>query len=154
MTNIVISTTPHDISLTWVIYALHDGATAQIKYIGLCRLTELFRIPDARSNILFDQMFTPDTSFLIRVISTHKDKSEASTTHRHAIYEHNSPEMNGASSIARHANIQCLETGETFVSASHACRSHGLSQPALSSHLNGKTGYATVKGRKYIRVKR
>lgn len=149
MHNIIINGTPSSFGKTWVCYTLRDGQTAEVMYNGHCRLTELFAMPDARANILFDECFPPDRPLLLCMVSEHPDRAHA------ALAARNLPagRMNRADGMRRHAMIECVETGEKWHSAMDACRAHGLPQPALSNHLNGKPGYNSVKGRTYRRVR-
>jgi len=152
MNNITIASTMCEISAAWAVYMLYDSATAHVKYVGCCRLTELFNVPDARANVLFDEVFGPDKSLILRMINMHDDKNKAMSAQRKLIHEYSVPEMNQVSSLTRHAKIECINTGEVFDNAAHVCRAHGLPQPALSNHLNNKSGYNTVKGRTYRRM--
>lgn len=152
MTNITISSTPTMVGKQWVVYSLYDGRTAVIKYIGCCRLTDVFKIPDARANMTFDDHFKPDTPFMLHIISGFDNRAGAIAAQSKAISQYKRPVMNRYSAMTRHAFIKCVTTGEVFSNAQECCREHSLSQPALSNHLNGRPGYNAVKGRQYIRI--
>lgn len=128
---------PNEISKQWAVYTLQDSATFQIVHVGHIRLTQLLTMADARDNprVDFDRLYIMD------VISIEENSGMALRAALAKIRDLN---------LAIHPKprstvIQCVTTGETFQSATEVVIRHGVTQSALSNHLNNKPGFNTVK---------
>lgn len=150
--NIILSTTPAELQNQWCVYELYDGNTAVVVYIGVCKLSNLFSIPDARSNVLFDETFDEAQSLLIRLLKQCQTKVEAQRHVIQFINERGTPLMNCATFQHVNQRIRCVTTGETFKSAKEACDAHDLVPSQLSNHLSKKPSYRTCKGKIYKRI--
>lgn len=153
--NVHVVTTANDIRQLYAIYS-HADINGQIKYIGVCPLSELFQMTDATANSLWHDHFgTPLTTLEIRVIALTASETEAYREQMRLINVH-SPVCNrkGFYIDAKKQRVECIETGELFENAAAAARAHGVSHSALTNHLNRRAGHKTVKGRTYKRTMR
>ena len=144
---IVNLATPEEMSSAWCMYTLLDKETAKTVYVGHCLLSEVFNMPDARLTPSFDE----GKPVILRVGIIALDKIDVKTAAQEILNKDGTPPWNRAALCTRNSAIKCIDTGEVFASVKEAVKAHGLTQSALSNHLNGKKGYKQVKGRTYRR---
>lgn len=138
-----IRATPNELKKAWCVYTVHDAQTARVLHAGYGMLRSLFMLP---VNV------GPDEPFLLNVNDLYTSKDEAKRGYIAFINAHGVPKGGLVLRKVRNAAIECVETGETWNSAKECVKACGLSQSALSNHLNGKPGYKQVKGLTYRRV--
>lgn len=143
---------PDHLSRAWVFYRLFDAA-GTIQYVGHCRFSQLSALPDARAHELFRAIFPPGRPMTIEVLNIAPGRTAAQNLMWQYMQQHGRPFMlsHGVRPGMKGSPLTCNETGEKFFTIVEACRAHGISQSALSNHLAHKPGYATVKGKTYIR---
>ena len=138
-----------DFSKLWCVYHHHD-ANDTLVYIGVCKLTELFSLPDARQNSEWVKRFGDDEPVIIKLQMVCEDVVFCNNTRFRQVQELKPVcNMIGFSYGLQRVRIVCDQTGETFDSISEAARAHNLTQSALSNHVNRKRGHNSVKGRTY-----
>lgn len=142
-----------DIQQMYAIY-MHRDADETVQYIGITPLADLFSLTDARCNSMWVDTFAqPLTTVEIDVIALTNSEREAFAEQRRQIAIHQPPmNIKGYYVAPNRQNIICNETGEIFRTTRECALAHGLSQSALTNHLNGKIGHRTVKGRTYNRT--
>jgi len=121
--------------------------------VGRLLLNSLFSIPDARSNVLFDDTFADNETIMIRLLHQYETKAEAQHAVIEKINQRGTPTMNCATLSKPHLRVQCISTGEIFHNAKAACDAHDLCEAHLSNHLNRKQGYNFCKGKLYRKMK-
>lgn len=151
--NIILSTTAAELQKQWCVYELYNGKTAAVEYIGCCKLSNLFSIPDARSNVLFDDTFKECETIMIRLLKQFESKAEAKKAVIEKINQGGTPSMNCVSLNGVQYFVKCVSTDEVFRNAKAACQAHGLCEAHLSNHLNRKEGYNLCQGKSYKKVK-
>lgn len=152
----LINATVADITNSVCVYSHMDARDGQVKYVGMCALTEVLNFTDARCNSLWPDIFLkPDAQIIITVESLHGSEQEAIKARYDFINALPVKPICNAKgyNIAPHRqDVLCNETGERWKSVKETAQAHNLSESALSNHLNGKPGYRTVKGRTYRRI--
>lgn len=120
--------------------------TFKIKYVGCCKLREVFVYPDARRNNEWQRIFTKDAILTVRIVFTSSNLVDCQNQMAE-IYKRERPHCNvrGYKMTSRTV-VTCNETGETFNSILEAARAKGLSQSQLNNHINNRVGHKTVKG--------
>lgn len=125
---------------------LGDGSE-KIAYIGMCQHSELFEYPDAKRNSEWVKFFTTGTLFKVNVLHIVKSVEEAEGLLTfETLCRPLMPYCNARGHPVTTAQIIKCSNGITYPSANAAARSLGISQPALSRHLRGKSGYRSIKG--------
>jgi hypothetical protein len=122
-------------------------------YVGICRLHDVFEFPDARRNSSWLEIIgRSGLAFEIKIIATSEHKFEC-FRHANDLVRSSQPycNVNGMQIGNSKTSVTCNETGETFATASRCAAAEGISASALSKHLNGQAGWATVKGKTYRR---
>ncbi len=142
---IVNLATPEEMSRSWCVYTLLDKETAKTVYVGHCRLSQVFGMPDARLRPDFDG--TRPVILRVDIITPHRTAAQIAA--QGIINKMGTPPINRRQPFTR---IKCVDTGEIWKSANACAAAHELAQPALSNHLNNMPGYRSVKGRQYERV--
>ena len=146
--SIIIPSDSAKLQNTYAVYVLYT--LGEVVYVGYCKLTELFRTPDARRSPLFKN----EMVYQLEIAGGHFTKLTAQDAQRNIIANYgfipvlNKSLMNPIRSIA----VRCIDTGEQWGSVKDAANAHGMSVSTLSSHLNGRSGFKTIYGRKYEKV--
>ena len=138
-----MKTTVDELKKAWCVYVVYDGKTAKIKQAGYGMLRDIFHM-----RIDFD----PDEPFILSVNELYDNKKEALHGYYKFLNGHGVPNGGLMSRKARNVAIECIETGETWGNAKECVKACGMSQSALSNHLNGKAGYKHVKNLTYKRM--
>lgn len=137
-----------------VVYMHMDPADRIIKFIGMCKIDDLFKFNEGRANSMWPSIFlAPDKTVNVAVHSVHTIEREAAA----ALYDL-------IKTIRPICNIKgyrvsnvgfavlCEQTGERWPTIVAAAKAHGVAASALSNHLNRKPGHKSVHGRTYRRV--
>lgn len=134
----------NEISKQWAVYTLQDTVTFEIVHVGHIRLSQLFTYADARDNprVNFERFYITD------VFEITDNAGLALRSALAKIRELNLPVL----PKPRAATIQCVTTGEIFQSSVEVVKAHGVTQSALSNHLNNKPGFNSVKGKVYKKI--
>lgn len=148
MYQIMLIEKPNQIVKSWVVYSIHDAVTAKVKFVGHCKLTQLFSIPDARANLTVDD----DEPIIIRALDMCKNKVEAIRAHSKRAKELGVTKQLATARMKRSGIIECIDTGERFNTIGEVCDAHGATPSAMSHHLRGTPGHVTVKNKVYRRI--
>lgn len=135
---------PNEMSKQWAVYTLQDATTWEFVHVGHIRLTQLFTLADSHDN----PRVSPDRFYIVEVFDI---CDNAGLALRSAMTKIRDLEI-AVLPKPRSTTIKCVTTGETFQSAIEVVRAHGVTQSALSNHLNNKPGFNSVKGRVYKKV--
>lgn len=139
----------------WCVYLqwkiLPDG-TEEPWYLGVCKIIELFQHPDAHKNSHWRANTTDAMIIRTSLLMTSDKTQECWKYHTDARYFYK-PICNVMGYQASGASvITCTQgpnMGKTYATQSDAARSNGVSQPTMSSHLNGKPGYGVIAGMRF-----
>lgn len=136
----------------WCVYEHYYGENDTLIYIGLCRLIDVFSAPDARNNSEWVKLVNDTYALTLRIIAT-GTRANCFAYHGHHMTTRGRPVCNarGVHAGARNV-IECIETGARFNTQEEASRGMGVSQSAISQHLQGKPNFARVKGYTFRRV--
>lgn len=128
----------------WVCYTLKDS-TGQLLHVGIVAMTALTALNDVdRTKIMDDEVY-------LTIIDSDIDKMKlANRANLHypsqvqLIYQRwtAGPKKYGKP-------VRCSETGKTWASIRACCDDRGLTYTQLINHLNGMSGYKTVKKKIY-----
>jgi len=143
--NILLTATPEQLENYWCVYKLYHHESAKLLYIGHCELARLFYLPGVD--------LPKNEPFIIEVRNLYMNKGMAKKAVIEEININGTPPINQKMPPRRqNGPIECIDTGQKFANMSDCIKTHGLTQSALSNHLNGKPGHKTVKGRTYRRT--
>lgn len=148
MYQIMLIQEPNQINKSWVVYSIHDVVTAEVKFVGHCKLTQLFAIPDARANLTIEN----DKPIIIRALDMCENKSQAIIAHAKRAKEYGVTKQLAMARMKRAGLIECVDTGETFHTIAEVCNTHGTTPSAMSHHLRGTPGHVRVKNKVYRRI--
>lgn len=134
---------------TWVIYYHNvDGVTV---YIGMCKYVDIFTCPDVRNNAEWYKM-TSGKIVTVIPIEQFEDHGLCKVAWSKLVHTFR-PRGNIFSQFKRRmSRVRCIETNVEYDTASEAARMNGLSQSALSNHLNGRPGYDSIHGLTFERI--
>lgn len=135
---------PNEISKQWAVYTLQDAGSFEIVHVGHIRLSILLTMADARDNPRVDF----SRLYIMNVIGIEENPGLALRAALAKIRELNLP----IHPKPRSSIVYCVTTGEKFNSLTEVVRAHGVTQSALSNHLNNKPGFNTVKGKVYKKM--
>jgi len=133
----------------WAVYSLHD-TDGVVQFLGVTQFKSLMSIPDARKHPMFLKIFGASEEITGQVQQVAQTKQECIVWVNRYLEQNPRPfMMQYRTSRSGRVAVKCLETGEAFESITECADAHGLSQSALSNHLNGNSSYLTVGGRTY-----
>lgn len=147
----IITNDINNIGKQWVVYYILDGATAKVEFIGVCLLSQLYGITDAKSNPIFRQKFPIGYPAILQVTQFFQTKKEALPVYYHAMRQYNLAHIVAMGRMMGHAPVICNETGEEFNTIGEAATAHCIGAGNLSNHLNHKPGFRSIKGKTYSR---
>jgi len=130
-----------DFRKSWAVYIVHDAGSAAPLIVGMCRLSELFGMPDNKLPV--------DTAVILRILTICPDRGTAAQQQAIQARAHG---VTITMATMSNAKIQCIETGDIYHNAAECAVSCEIDPTALSKHLRGKPGFKTVKGRTYRKV--
>lgn len=132
-----------------------DAEKGQVFYAGVCKLADVFRYPDAYKNTYWRATINDQSIIKTTVLAT-SDKIN-DMYHELAFFNRNigRPTANAKGfQQSGTAMITCIEgpnAGKTYLTQERCAIENGISQPALSNHLNGRQGYQMVRGQRFKR---
>lgn len=124
-------------------------------YVGLCMLDQLMQPPDALANGMWHELRERYPEIVAHVLYASDNKTDAEQYRDQLSADMKAPANQFARPVAgqgRGKRVRCNETGEIFTNAAAACRAHACAPTQMSNHLNGVTGFATVKGHTFTRI--
>lgn len=135
----------------WCVYRhivpSNDGTPPSIIYIGCCKLTKLYDMTDARRNSEWRKLMTLDRALIVEIIAI-GNKREC-YQHRGRVIATSNPRphcnVRGFDTTGAAVKIHC-SNGAVYATQTEAATALQLSQSAISRHLAGDPGVATVKG--------
>jgi len=129
-----------------VVYShMVDG---KVIFIGLCKLVDLYRLPDARTNTLWETMTRGNAYIIMNTLFT-GESYEACDRFRFSWMQTNGMPVCNAKGLVlkkKRPEIICNETSVLYKTQSAAAKELGLHTSALSNHLRGLPGFKTVGG--------
>ncbi len=132
---------------SYCVYEIQNGDSVLL-FIGVCRLIDVYGMPDARRNSEFVKHITPGTNIGIKI--THVGTRPECSNMRGSVLMTTIPRpiMNllGHDTTGQTREITCNETGVTYANQTECARILAISQGALSNHLAGKPSFNAVKG--------
>lgn len=133
-----------DLRRAWVVYSIHDAATAAPLVVGIAPSRRpLFDAPtgvDSDRPVIFRIMETlPDRAAAVRRQGAHAAALGVALVMATA-----------AGGKAR--SVRCVETGQVWATAAACADDQGIDPAALSRHLRGAAGHNSVRGRRYVRI--
>lgn len=138
----------------WCVYSHCLDPSTEIFYLGFCKLPEVYKHADAYRNSYWRQHVTDQTVIRVTVLATMDNPIDAQTALRQ-LFNECRPEANVKGYLqSRKTTVTCVEganKGSTYESITECALRNGISQGALSNHLNGRPGYESVLGNKFMR---
>jgi hypothetical protein len=147
---------------TYCLYTIHSNAPHHIDpknpstpfFIGVCKLRDVMLMVDAFRNTKFREV-QDDDQLMLTILHTCNNESELHNL-RATMVKAFRPMANviGFTEQSSRSVITCTYgplDGVTFPTQAEAARRCGVSQGAISNHLNSTPGYEIVKGYKFKR---
>ena len=133
----------------WLAYRLHR-LPGLAPYMGVCRISEMMNIPDAKKHPMFARFFPDCSEAEIELLGMFESKRDALIWRNKFLGTHGNLPMNGYfASYRGKVAVRCVDTDEVFETITECAQAHGISASNLSKHLKGHPNYRAVGGRKY-----
>lgn len=140
----VVGLTIADFVNGWCVYEL--WREQELMYLGVCALGRVFSLPDARSIGEFIRLVKPTDkiSVAVRYTGTRMEcyNRRGFMLRQLAV----PPVINQYVHTKAKTVIVCDQDGIEYRTQHEVCAAYGLNQGNLSSHLNGRPGFASIKG--------
>jgi hypothetical protein len=146
----------------YCLYSIHSNAPHHINkdnpatpfFVGVCKLRDVMLMVDAFRNTKFREV-TDDDQLMLTILHTCNNETELQNL-RMSMIKTFRPIANvvGYTEQSSRSVITCtygVLEGVTFPTQAEAARRCGLSQGAISNHLNNTPGYEIIKGYKFKR---
>lgn len=126
--------------------ALEAGHPPQVIYVGACRLVDVFRLTEGKTNSDWSSLFANGGYVLVRIIATGTRQDIVNYATRHVRTFDPMPRCNVRGYNVRGARraVICNNNGTTYRNQSEAAAELGVTQSAISQHLDGKL--SSVRG--------
>lgn len=126
-----------------------------VHYAGYCRLTELFRAPDAHRNVVWRAVVMPSNEVEVMVTNTFygEHAMRKAMDAARAFAKQFNPVCNiNAQIVPSKQVIKCVETGQVFQTAAEVCKLYGMHASNFSVYLNRAEPGAKIKGLTFVKV--
>lgn len=146
----IVNTTIEETQQSYCVYEVWKDT--KVIYVGVTQLINVMRLNDAKRIAEFLRMLadTDTISIAIKYVSDRID------CHRRRDMMMRSmpymPHCNNPRNLGRMAKIQCNEDGMIFDTQAEAAEYYGFTQSSMSSHLIGRMGYRTLRGKTFCKV--
>lgn len=134
-----------------------NGAPIVI-YASACKMSEVYTHREAYLHSGWQALVSDDTQLVIEILFTCDTVQEAHQYLRDYIRNRCGGKTLAdkyGSFVGNHRGIVTCSTGpnagKTYENATQAAAQNGITQPAMSNHLNGKPGYGTIHGMTFRR---
>lgn len=119
---------------------LETGAPPQVILVSACRLVDVYKLVEGRTNSDWSAMFRNGGHVLVRIIATGDKIDIIRHAQRHARSLQPTPRCNlrGINIKGGRRAVRCIQTDEVYPTQLAAAEALGVSQGAISQHLDGK----------------
>ena len=150
----LIMDTTHPVD-EWCVFehqvVLKEGEPPTVILIGACKLGEVYRLMDGKTNTEWCKIFKTGGSVMVRIVATTSNKGEAMryaqdlvrTIEPTPICNKQGFNLRGTSRAVR-----CLNNDTRYNTQHEACLALGLHQSAMSRHLRGELSH--VGGMRFV----
>lgn len=136
------------------IEVVDSSRITDIFYVGVCKVADVFRYPDAYKNTHWRANITDASRIKTMIVATSPQVAEC-YKHLQFIVMNYKPICNTLGyQAASRTIITCVSgpnKGTAYLTQEECARLNGISQPSLSNHLNGRDGYANIRGMTFKR---
>lgn len=125
-----------------------------VVFVGFCRIVDVLRARIPHSLKEWKKAVEAGYSDIsVNIMTTHTNAQDAENMCNDVISVLN-PRFNSASRIPGDAppKIQCITTGDEFLTITEAANTLELPPTSISNHLAGRYGYSHVKGFRFKRL--
>lgn len=123
-----------------------------VYYIGMCKHTQLFELPDAWKNDIFKENFKHALEFEIEIIYSDRDETICEQVQKfHITLDRPDCNIYGKTAFKKR-RVKCLQTHKEFESLKAAAEYANVNQSSMSKHLTGVKGYSILKGLTFERI--
>lgn len=145
----------------WVIYTHRN--TEAVLWVGFCKFADLTTFPDARRNKAWSKLVPFDAAIFTVIEETQISELEANRAAFRLVKKY-SPICNLRYRLDGTPNtpnakpvrlpVECIETGDIFPNSSAVALSLGVTRSMVCSHLKGRRGFETVRGKTFRHIER
>lgn len=137
------------------VYAQYlDGSAEDIFYVGVCKFADVYKYPDAYKNTHWRATISDASRIKTLIVATSPLVAECFKQATFVITNYKPIcNMKGYQAAGR-TIITCTQgplIGQSWTTQEETARANGVSQPALSNHLNGRQGYIEINGMRFKR---
>lgn len=134
-----------------VVYTHTIGGDDKPFFIGVCRYHEVLCSPDAKQNSAW--IAGGYDTVILEVLEITDNMGKAIRYRSAWMRKNGTPVCNAkGGSLHYRKRIRCVESGQIYEDQAHVSRATGISQSAISNHLNRRPGFKTCKGMTFERV--
>lgn len=134
---------------SWCVFehqvVLSQGEPPTVILIGACRLTEVYRLMDGKTNTEWMRIFRGGGSIMVRIIATTMDRHLA-FRHAQDLVRKAEPKpicnIRGYSIRGQARAVICLNNGQRYSTQAEAAAALGIHASALSRHMRGDLSHA------------
>lgn len=132
------------------VYAQYlNGENETPFYVGVCKLVDVFKYPDAYKNTHWRKTINDQSTIKTLIVATSDKVAECYHNHNFIVTNYK-PTCNVLGyQAAGKTVITCIKgpnAGQSYATQLEAATKNGISQPSLCNHLNGRAGYENVRG--------
>lgn len=116
------------------------GAPPEVIMVGMCRLTEVYRLSEGRVNSDWSRIFGGGGHVMVRIIAVgdnRADMSKFAANHIKSLPAIPRCNLHGVSTRGYARPIRCENDGMVYPSQKEAAEAYGLHASAISRHLAG-----------------
>ncbi len=139
----------------WCVYSHHLLPNdREVFFIGMTRLLDVFQHKDAYHNHHWVNTVKETDVIKTIIIQTSLDKNDCYRYQSNLIRQFRPIANVQGFKITGKNVITCTQgpnEGKTYGTVTEAAERNGISQPAMSNHLNGRKGYEMLRGMKFKR---
>lgn len=134
---------------TWCVYnhsvTMQEGEPPTVIMIGSCRLAEVYRLIEGRTNSEWSHIFKDGGYVLVTIVATTNDKREA-VRHASDLMRNMKPiplcNLQGYNLRGARRAIVCLNNGKRYRTQTEAAQDLGVYSSSISRHLRGELSHA------------
>lgn len=119
---------------------LEAGKPPSVIFVSACRLVDVYKLTEGKTNSDWSALFERGGQLLVRIIATGDKVDVIKHAQRHARSLPTLPRCNlhGINVRGARRAVLCHQNGRTYATQREASDELGLSQSAISQHLDGK----------------
>lgn len=143
----------HPRKTEWISYIITDQSS-YVMHVGICKFSLIGILPDWQG-----RYETDGPVYVAQIAKGEKIEDVVNVTIDYCQKQQIAPalvdrfKLNAVKPLDMKKEVLCIDTGVLFPTAAAAARAADANPASMHRHLDGVSGYPTVKGKKYIRMR-